>query len=100
MQAKNFDLELLSLHPNWGHGAAELALGNSLRADPCPTLIKLKETDHESSRSQSQDLKHASRKTVRLASTRVQVRSCVDTRDRTSGRSVPRRVTRYGGAFQ
>jgi len=39
MQAKNFDLELLSLHPNWGHGAVELALGNSLRADPCPTLI-------------------------------------------------------------
>jgi len=39
MQAKNFDLELLSLHRNWGHGAAELALGNSLRADPCPTLI-------------------------------------------------------------
>jgi len=53
MQAKNFDLELFSLHPNRGHGAAELALGNSLRADPCPTLIKLKETDHESSRSQS-----------------------------------------------
>jgi len=39
MQAKNFDLEILSLHSNWGHGAAELALGNSLRADPCPTLI-------------------------------------------------------------
>jgi len=30
MQVKNFDLELLSLHPNRGHGAAELALGNSL----------------------------------------------------------------------
>jgi len=76
MQAKNFDLELLSLHPNRGHGAAELALGNSLRADPYPTLIKLKETDHKSSRSQSQDLKHASRKIVPVESLRVREFKC------------------------
>jgi len=37
MQTKNFDLELLSLHPNWGHGTSESALGP--RTDPCPTLL-------------------------------------------------------------
>jgi len=42
MQAKNFDLELLNSHPNWGHETPESALGNSPRADPCPTLIELK----------------------------------------------------------
>jgi len=33
-QAKNFDLELLRLHPNRGHGYSELALGNSPTGRP------------------------------------------------------------------
>jgi len=71
MQAKNFDLKLLSLHPNWGHGTPESALGNSPRVDPCPTLIRLKETDHEISGSQSLESNHASRKAVPAQRTRV-----------------------------
>jgi len=35
MQVKNFTPELLSLHPNWGHGTPESAIAP--RADPCPT---------------------------------------------------------------
>jgi len=45
MHAKNFDLELFSLHPNWGHGTSESALGNSPPSRPVSHIAKLKETD-------------------------------------------------------
>jgi len=45
MQAKNFNPELLSLHPNRGHGTPESALGNSPLSRPVSHKIKLKDTD-------------------------------------------------------
>jgi len=48
MQAKNFNLEILSLHPNWGHGTTESALGNSPPSRSVSHISKLKETDKKS----------------------------------------------------
>jgi len=62
MQAKNFDPELLRLHPNWGHGIPEPALGNSL-SNPCHK-IKLKETDKKNEGVSHNIRVRESRKTV------------------------------------
>jgi len=50
MQAKNFGPELLSLHPNRGHGTPELALGNSPSSRFVSHKIKLKETNQKNGR--------------------------------------------------
>jgi len=50
MQAKNFDPELLRLHPNRGHETPESALGNSSSNRPVSHKTKLKETDRKNGR--------------------------------------------------
>jgi len=47
IQAKNFDLELLRLHPNRGHGTPESTLGNSHSNRPVSHKTELRETDRK-----------------------------------------------------
>jgi len=71
MQAKNFNLEILSLHPNRGHGTPELALGNSPPSRSVSHISKLKETDKKSKSVSHKSRNHASRQVVPAYSTRV-----------------------------
>jgi len=102
MQVKNFDLEFLSLHPNWGHGTFELALDNGLSSRPVFHIIKLKENDKKSTKVsliRSEITRH-------IGLSRQIVREYASSQEKPtpktwmSGWSVPRSVTRYVTAFQ
>jgi len=65
MQAKNFDLELLRLHPNRGHGiGTESALGNSPSGRPVSHKTELKESDRKNGRVSNNIRNCESRKVV------------------------------------
>jgi len=64
MQAKDFNLEFLRLHPNRGHGTPESALGNSLSGRSVSYKSRLKEADKKT-RGVSHNIRNReSRKTV------------------------------------
>jgi len=71
MQAKNFDPELLRLHPNRGNGTLESALGNSSSNRPVSHKIKLKDTDKKNGRVSHNIRNRESRKAVPAYKTRV-----------------------------
>jgi len=71
MQAKNFDPELLRLHPNWGHGNPESTLGNSPSSRSVSYKIKLKKIDKKNGRVNHNIRNRESRKAVPAYSTRV-----------------------------